>query len=678
MDYNKLCIHCMRETTVQAGEACPHCGRAVGVAPELTHQLKPLTILRGKYLIGDVLGEGGFGITYIGLDLNLEIRVAVKEFYPNGYATRESASTSSLTIYSGGQEETVRKWRENFLKEAKSLAKCAHMSGVVGVRDYFQENNTAYLVMEYVEGVTLKEYQRQRGGRIAAAELLPAMEPVFKALGEVHRQGLIHRDISPDNIMLLSGRQMKLLDFGAAREYEADEKSLSVMLKPGYAPEEQYRSRGNQGPWSDIYALAGTIYKCLTGITPPEALERLRQDELVRPNEGGAGLSAGQESALIKALAVRAEDRYQTVEAFRQDLYAPGQSGLQANVVSQPPVEKTVYPAPEQSRDAKRQNKTAADGKSGGWQKVLIAALLVAVIVILAAGLGQRRPDRAAKRETVQANSQQENIQQEDSMQESAPVQADAPASEDTAVPADEPASEDTAAPADESASIPEAYRSVYTAVMERYGIDESTAADRFVLRNEDFAVNENAVTGYGRDMEYDLYDSGIADFSFYYPTDMYNAVICGSGEGEALSDAYGSMERYIHFLGSDRSELLYSIARREDGMSLQDMVDYVYFTEAKQMTDAVKLVSSVDDSYDHGRMILTGFNSDRSLLIYDLFKIEHEYVLQMKVIFPQYTDDFDKMTKDYFTECVYRLCEFSGNTKEFRSFAEYMEAVNQ
>ncbi len=426
MDYNKLCIHCMRETTVQAGEACPHCGRAVGVAPELTHQLKPLTILRGKYLIGDVLGEGGFGITYIGLDLNLEIRVAVKEFYPNGYATRESAGTSSLTIYSGGQEETVRKWRENFLKEAKSLAKCAHMSGVVGVRDYFQENNTAYLVMEYVEGVTLKEYQRQRGGRIAAAELLPAMEPVFKALGEVHRQGLIHRDISPDNIMLLSGRQMKLLDFGAAREYEADEKSLSVMLKPGYAPEEQYRSRGNQGPWSDIYALAGTIYKCLTGITPPEALERLRQDELVRPNEGGAGLSAGQENALIKALAVRAEDRYQTVEAFRQDLYAD--AAKPKTVSAAPSAEAATGSLPAAEAPQTGQAGLASDRRKKEISYGILALLGGAAAAVIVLGLTDRTPQRETAPTTVVQTTQEVQLteEQEPLAEDSADDSADA------------------------------------------------------------------------------------------------------------------------------------------------------------------------------------------------------------------------------------------------------------
>lgn len=329
MDINKLCPHCMREIKGDMGASCPFCGHAIGRETEVQHQLRPFTILQGKYLVGDVLGEGGFGITYIGFDLNLEIRVAIKEFYPNGYATREANVTNELTAYAGQSMEVVYKWRDNFLKEARSLAKCAHLPGVVGVKDFFQENNTAYIVQEYLEGMTLKEYAKSLGGKIETNQLLVAIEPVLSALGEVHKEGLIHRDISPDNIMLLKSGQMKLLDFGAARDFtEGGEKSLSVLLKPGYAPEEQYRTKGNQGPWSDIYALAGTIYKCITGITPPEAMERMRQDELIRPSALGIAIEPNVEQALLKGMAVFAENRYQTMEEFHCDLYGKGQTSV--------------------------------------------------------------------------------------------------------------------------------------------------------------------------------------------------------------------------------------------------------------------------------------------------------------------------------------------------------------
>ena len=166
MDINKLCPYCMTEVDKEGNTTCPHCGCDFSEALKVHHQLKPYTILAGKYLVGGVLEEEEFGITYIGLDLNLEIRVAIKEFYPNGYATREAQSTNAMTVYTGKNMDAVYEWRDNFLKEARSLAKCSHMSGVVGVKDFFQENNTAYVVQEYLEGKTLKENSKARGGKL--------------------------------------------------------------------------------------------------------------------------------------------------------------------------------------------------------------------------------------------------------------------------------------------------------------------------------------------------------------------------------------------------------------------------------------------------------------------------------------------------------------------------------
>ncbi len=335
MNYDTLCTHCMRESGVDPGQPCPHCGHIRGGDPPVQHQLKPMTILKGRYMVGDVLGEGGFGITYIGLDMQLEMRVAIKEFYPNGYASRESQTTTLLTIYSGQSEKVVLKWREKFLDEAKTLAKVSNLSGVVGVREYFKENNTAYIVMDYLEGQTLKAYAASMGGRIPANELLPALEPVVTALARIHDQGLIHRDISPDNIMRSPDGSLQILDFGAARDYTSQgEKSLSVMLKPGFAPEEQYRSRGVQGPWSDVYALCGTIYKCLTGETPPESMERLRNDALAPPSSFGVHLSPAQEEVIMKGLAVYKENRIQNMNELHTGLYGNQVQGLDSSSYS--------------------------------------------------------------------------------------------------------------------------------------------------------------------------------------------------------------------------------------------------------------------------------------------------------------------------------------------------------
>lgn len=355
MAIENLCMGCMKELT-QAG-VCPYCGYDPGNVSEEGHYLKPYTILNGKYLVGKVLGEGGFGITYIGYDLNLEVPVAIKEFYPNGFVTREGGVTSLVSVYRGANLEAVSKWKNNFIREARTLAKCSHFSGIVGVKDFFEENGTAYIAMEYLEGMTLKAYVKACGGKVETGWLLKSLEPVMSSLAKVHEYGLIHRDISPDNIMILGSGNMKLLDFGAARDYSAeDEKSLSVMLKPGYAPEEQYRTRGKQGPWSDVYAFAATVYKCITGVTPPESMERMRQDGLKRPGELGILIPPQAEAALLKGMAVYAENRYQSMKEFMEALYQT--QGSQTKEVLHQPASQTVPPVTQT-----RTNVRTTDGK---------------------------------------------------------------------------------------------------------------------------------------------------------------------------------------------------------------------------------------------------------------------------------------------------------------------------
>jgi len=325
MDLNRLCPGCMSELTeAEKQSGCPHCGyRFDAVEEEQAHRLRPMTVLNDKYVIGKVLGEGGFGITYLGYDLTLEMKIAIKEYYPSGYVTREVQNGNTVTAFTGEREEFYRNGKEKFIKEARTLAKFSNLPGIVSVRDYFEANNTSYIIMEYLDGETLKSYLRGAGGRMPLATVLEMMQPVIRSLEEVHKKGLIHRDISPDNIMILKNGNMKLLDFGAARAVggaEAD-RSLSVMLKPGYAPEEQYRTHGNQGPWTDLYAICGTIYKCLTGKAPLEAMERMRSDAIARPSRVGVSIPEWQEAALMKGLALYAEDRYQSLGEFYQAFY---------------------------------------------------------------------------------------------------------------------------------------------------------------------------------------------------------------------------------------------------------------------------------------------------------------------------------------------------------------------
>lgn len=334
------------------------------------HQLKAGNLLNKKYRIEKVLGEGGFGITYLAVDMLLELTVAIKEYYPAGYVTRETAAGNTVIPFSGEKRELYEEGKQKFIKEARAMGKLAGQKGIVAVRDYFEENNTAYIVMEYLNGITLKAYLKQRGGTISPQETLALVKPVVKSLASVHAQGLIHRDISPDNIMVLAGNQVKLLDFGASRSVSINgEKSLSVLLKPGYAPEEQYRTRGEQGPWSDIYALCATCYRCITGHVPIEAMERMREDALQPPSALGIPMDRNAERALMHGLAVFRENRIQDAKELYTDWYGVWEEEAGGTDV----------------RTESRKSASVTGKKRKGKKKLLLAGGISAAVLLAAA-----------------------------------------------------------------------------------------------------------------------------------------------------------------------------------------------------------------------------------------------------------------------------------------------------
>jgi serine/threonine protein kinase len=325
MDYHNLCLGCMEEKG--ATKTCPRCGYKEDAAPELPHHLTPGIILQNKYLLGKALGQGGFGITYIAYDTKLEMKLAVKEFFPQGLVYRQSGQNK--IIYSESQAAGSFKYGlVRFLDEAKTLARFSEHPNIVNVRDFFEENGTAYMVMNYVEGITLEKYIMQQGGQVNFEKALQVIMPVLDALKEVHSGGILHRDVSPDNIFIDTNGRVKLIDFGAARqELQQQSKSMSVIMKAGYSPPEQYQSRGKQGPWTDVYAVAATMYRALTGHTPLEAIDRMAEDDLVIPSKLGVIIEPKKEKALLKALAVKTGERYQTVEQFQKALVASLVSG---------------------------------------------------------------------------------------------------------------------------------------------------------------------------------------------------------------------------------------------------------------------------------------------------------------------------------------------------------------
>lgn len=286
-----------------------------------SYSLQRNTGLIGRYVIQKVLGQGGFGITYLGIDKLYGNKVAIKEYYPQEIAMRKAQYEDVVTVTSIEEKNNYDKGKKRFLDEAQVMARFNKNEGIVKILDFFEANNTAYIVMEYLEGITLKQYLGKYGV-IQFRNLIEMMLPLLEALIEIHSQGLIHRDISPDNIMVQHNGKLKLMDFGAARDYtESGNKSLTVILKPGYAPPEQYQTHGVQGPWTDIYALCATIYKCLTGITPPDAIARVMDDKFKEPDQLDGKLSPDIKKILWKGMNIFPEERYQDIGEFGEDVY---------------------------------------------------------------------------------------------------------------------------------------------------------------------------------------------------------------------------------------------------------------------------------------------------------------------------------------------------------------------
>src|SRR5277367_4836532 len=299
---------------------CPNCQWNDVDQPEMQAHLPRHYVLLTRYYMGRVLGQGGFGVTYLARDLRLDRPVAIKEYMPMEQCTRQ---IDRITVRSHGGDRQLQyvAGLKRFLEEAKSLAQFESHPCIVSISDYAEANGTAYLVMGYLEGMTLKQYLANQGGRIPYATAIQIMMPVMDALREVHKHGLLHRDVSPDNIFLTRQGHIKLLDFGAARYAIGEQsQSLSMILKPGFAPEEQYRTRGKQGSWTDVYAVGATLYRCITGQVPPSAPDRMAVDELVPPSRIARDVPPLIESALLKAMAVSAANRFQTVDLLQQAL----------------------------------------------------------------------------------------------------------------------------------------------------------------------------------------------------------------------------------------------------------------------------------------------------------------------------------------------------------------------
>ena len=325
---NRRCLNCMKMFMIPEGyeaddNCCPYCGFIENTLPQNISYLRTGVVLKDRYVIGTVIGAGGFGITYKAWDNTLDTVVAIKEFFPQGIVLRDNTTskTNTVSVYNV-RDDSYEHGKERFLKEARSLAKFNSHPGTVVIYDFFEENETAYIVMEYLDGCNMREY-------MAATNSLPTMEMLRKmidtvcdVLVQVHSVGLIHRDISPDNIFMCLNGTFKLIDFGSVKQGMSDSNlSSTVILKHGYAPIEQYTKSGKVGPWTDIYALAATIYMLSTGVMPQESVERMSEDEIEDICKLNSAVPRSFGNAVMKALSVQIKDRYQSVEDFRRDIF---------------------------------------------------------------------------------------------------------------------------------------------------------------------------------------------------------------------------------------------------------------------------------------------------------------------------------------------------------------------
>lgn len=314
------CYNCMK---VYEGdeELCPLCGYIQTSDPKEIRYLRPGTILQERYVIGTVEGAGGFGIVYRAWDNNLGKMMAIKEYFPASLVQRDLKDSNRVVVFAAKRAQEYEKGLKRFLEEARNMAKFSEHKSIVNVFNSFEENGTAYIVMEFLDGVSYKEYIKNNAGMISEEKAIEITLSVLDALRDIHKKGIIHRDIAPDNIKILQDGTVKLMDFGAARFAKGeDDVDLTVIVKPGFAPLEQYQREKKQGPYTDIYAVGAMLYRALTGVMPEEATDRKTEDGLIPPKELNPDISEKLNNIILRAMAMRPELRFQNVDELREAL----------------------------------------------------------------------------------------------------------------------------------------------------------------------------------------------------------------------------------------------------------------------------------------------------------------------------------------------------------------------
>lgn len=619
-----------------------------------SHHLRMGTRLNNRYLIQGVLGEGGFGITYVGMDEVLCQKVAVKEFFPRGAITRNNQQTNEVVSVYGTKAANFHQGEEKFLQEARTLAQFNNVAGVVRVQDFFRENGTAYIVMEYLEGITLKQYL-QTYGPISVEEMQNIFAPILEALDKIHQNGVIHRDISPDNIMCLPEGEAKLMDFGAARDYtDYSEEGLSVILKMGFAPIEQYDSHGKQGPWTDIYALGATMYQCLTGRKPDDATKRSLEDTLVSPSMLGVHIAPPVEYAIMRALQIRPADRYRNLGEFCEDLY----SVVSDNTVS---VNMNTFTQPEGSYDWGSPSGTSSQSRQQGYPDVppyippqppvktknstpLIVALCCTLTAVIMIGIGVVLFTNSKNSQTAGNTARAESGKEAEKVAENTTA-------------ATQSTTESKAQDTQQSTTEQQAAATQAASTTEDTVDTQAVGADG----NEEIFEDTDASADYSECLSLDNYtylESPDGDYTFYYPQNVYNY-------------AYYDGDSCI-FTSDDENDTVKFIRKDNTSGSPAQGMENLYNSYTNLSQKEKILFREETDERGFARGVLSGITDNQN--VYASIAANDDYVYIMEVCSSFQHDSTKSTWVEYYIDCMYRYCSFSRRVGDPRSYDEYMK----
>ena len=660
MEQKRICYNCFKELK-ESETICESCGYdAAGERERFPMALMPGTILAGKYIVGRVLGQGGFGITYVAQDYQTKQLVAMKEFFPDTMASRTAGN--KIQAHTGATGENFVYGKDCFLEEAKTLAEFIGNENIVRVISYFEENGTAYFAMEYIEGESFQDYIKSHGGKVSWEEATKFLLPVMDALAAVHSKGIVHRDVTPDNIYITKEGVVKLLDFGAARYSLGDKsRSLDVVLKHGFAPKEQYTRHGKQGPFTDVYTVAASFYFALTGKKTPDAIDRMDEDDLVPPSSLGVSLPVHAEDAILKALNVQPQDRFQSMTDFKQALLGTSGSGSMTSFAETPVNE--VKPVTEQTPSAGDSTAPAPKDRKI-WVMLAgicgIIVLLVVIIILLVSGnKNDAEPSVPSAVIAEESTGQQEQGPQNDAQNEI----VDQSATTDPNVTADQP--EETEADAtDEAEASEEEYDTEEPEEEETQEYDLTTDLDLTeesenyydAVEDEDYIWRSFTLGDEYPDFEI-AYSDYVYDQAWLYEGDAYDPV-CGR-------NVYT-----VKFLGDD-SSLVATVAtdplNRNRNKLLKKIKD-----DAK--SSGYSKYGVLWNDKDNNGLFVDSY-ADGSDLVHRTFRVYDGYYMLQVVRVPQYKNEEDALYKSYYTECIYRLCSFNPNGKEPRDLDEYWEA---